>query len=447
MLPRIVFHHVHKCAGTTLLKYLEGTAAPERSAFVEALVAAPDPHGTDRVAALVRTEFIHDPFGVHDWKTLLGNAVDVIFLRDPVERLHSEWRMIARWDDALVDGRDSRYRRLRDVARRGFAPFLALPGAAAFGNAVACHLAFGDPVLGEVHAACDAGGEPAAPLLDLLDARLAAIDVVGFVETFDDSFAELVARLGCAPPRGRVQVHNVHAASQGVSAEERRLAEACTVVDRRLFDAARRRAAGRGREDRRALEEAATARHDAAVLAPPDSLLVDMGEGIRSDGWHPCEVNGRKRARWTGPGPRSALHLRIDRRRPLALRVRVGNHLRSAQVDRLQLLADGVPLATDHWVLPPFDHLFEATIPPAPDTPPRLVVELDCAETHAPPDRSDTRLLGVEVEEVEVGPSERYSPRSLESLARVRRELDLLAATVDGDRRLGRLLGSLPDGV
>ncbi len=30
MLPRVVFHHVHKCAGTTLLKFLAGTAPPER---------------------------------------------------------------------------------------------------------------------------------------------------------------------------------------------------------------------------------------------------------------------------------------------------------------------------------------------------------------------------------------------------------------------------------
>ena len=54
MLPRVVFHHVHKCAGTTLLKYLQGTASPERSAFVESLVGTSDPHGVDRLAAILR---------------------------------------------------------------------------------------------------------------------------------------------------------------------------------------------------------------------------------------------------------------------------------------------------------------------------------------------------------------------------------------------------------
>jgi len=92
MLPRVVFHHVHKCAGTTILKFLEGTTSPQRTAAIERLVGDPDPTGADRIAALLRAELIHDPFGVHDWKGLLGNTVDVIFLRDPVERLWSEWR-------------------------------------------------------------------------------------------------------------------------------------------------------------------------------------------------------------------------------------------------------------------------------------------------------------------------------------------------------------------
>ena len=48
MPPRVVFHHVAKCAGTTVLKFLEGTAPPEGAAFLEALVGAPDPHGIDR---------------------------------------------------------------------------------------------------------------------------------------------------------------------------------------------------------------------------------------------------------------------------------------------------------------------------------------------------------------------------------------------------------------
>ncbi|MFM7520545.1 MAG: hypothetical protein ACKO9B_08765, partial [Planctomycetota bacterium] len=172
MLPRVVFHHVHKCAGTTILKFLEGTTSPQRTAAIERLVGDPDPTGADRIAALLRAELIHDPFGVHDWKGLLGNTVDVIFLRDPVERLWSEWRMITRWDDALVAARDDRYRRLRDIARSGFASFLAVPGAPAFGNAIACHLAFGQPVLDEVRAACASGGPPAESLVASLDARL-----------------------------------------------------------------------------------------------------------------------------------------------------------------------------------------------------------------------------------------------------------------------------------
>ena len=445
MLPRVVFHHVHKCAGTTLLKYLQGTASPERSAFVESLVGTSDPHGVDRLAAILRAEFIHDPFGVHDWKTLLGDAVDVLFLRDPVERLRSEWRMIGRWDDALVAGRDDRYRRLRDVARRGFAEFLALPGAAAFGNAVACHLAFGPPVLDEVRAACASGGEPAETLVDLLDERLAAIDVVGFVEEFDDSFASLAARLGCLPG-GAPQSHNVHAATEPLAPGEAALAEACTRIDRRLVAAARRRAP-REALDRTALEREARQRYMSRLVEAPASVLVDMGEGILAAGWHPWEVNGRKRSRWTGPAARAGLDLRIDRCRPLAIRFRVGAHVRPVQVDGLRIFADGLELPTDHWVLPPFDHFFEATVPAVPGSPPTLSIAIDCVETCTPADRSDDRLLGVEVDEIEVGPADRHRPRSLGELGRVREELAVLAATPDGDRRMQFLLDSLPASV
>ena len=448
MLPRIVFHHVHKCGGTTLLKFLEGTTAHERAAHIEVLVAGQggDPNGTDARAAILRAEFLHDPFGVHDWKGLLGNALDVIFLREPVARLHTEWRMITRWDDALVAARDERYRRLRAVAREGFSRFLALPGAAVFGNAVAHHLAFGEPVLAELRAAC--GGSDDAPdaLVELLESRLAAIDVIGFVEHFDDSFTELVAGLGCFPPRGSLQVHNVHSRGATLTAEEQCLAEACTAIDRRLVAAAHRLLTSRRRVDRGRLDSQACDTYLTRVLDPPAAVLIDMGEGFLGSGWHPCEVNGRKRARWTGPCPVASLDLRIDRSRTLGLRMRVGNHLRSGQVDGLRIVVDGAPCEVDHWVIPPFDHLFEAAIPAAPGARPLLHIEIDCGETFSPPDAADTRLLGVEIEEIEVGPAERYTPRSLAGLARVGEELAGLAATPDGDRRMQALLDALPAG-
>jgi len=448
MLPRIVFHHVHKCAGTTLLKFLQGTTAHERAAHVEELVAGQggDPNGTDARAAILRAEFLHDPYGVHDWKGLLGNTLDVIVLRDPVARLHSEWRMITRWDDALVASRDDRYRRLRAVARAGFAPFLALPGAAVFGNAVAHHLAFGGPVLAELQAACR-NADPVPALFDLLEARLAAIDVVGFVEEFDDFLTALAARLGCSPPRGSLQVHNTFATSASLTAEERRLAESCTAIDRRLVATAHRLAASRHRGDRQTLDAEACRGYRARILAPPAAVLVDMGEGFLGTGWHPGEINGRKRARWTGPGSVASLDLRIDRSRPLSLRLRVGNHLRSQQVDGLRIMVDGTPCPVDHWVLPPFDHFFEAAIPAAPGSLPWLQVEIDCVDTFPPPNAVDSRLLGVEIEEIEVGPADRYASRSLSGLGQVSDELAALARTADGDRRMQCLLDSLPAGA
>ena len=45
---------------------------------MENLVAMDDPHGVNSLAAILRSEFLHDPYGLHDWKALLGNAVDVV---------------------------------------------------------------------------------------------------------------------------------------------------------------------------------------------------------------------------------------------------------------------------------------------------------------------------------------------------------------------------------
>jgi hypothetical protein len=449
MLPRVIFHHVHKCAGTTLLKFLEGTTARERTAHIETLLAGQggQPTRSDAFAAILRAEFLHDPFGVADWKAVLGNAIDAIFLRDPVARLHSEWRMITRWDDTIVAARGDRYRRLRTVARGGFAAFLALPGATLFGNAVAHHLAFGEPLLAELRTACLGQGDPPESLVGLLETRLAAIDVIGFVEQFDDSFAELVARLGCFPPRNSLQVHNVHGQAAALTPEEERLAAACTVIDRRLVATARRLVAARPRADRRILDAQACDASLARILEPPSAVLVDMGEGFLGTGWHPCEVNGRKRARWIGPCPVATLDLRIDRSRPLHLRLRVGNHLRPAQVDGLRVVVDGVPCEVDHWVLPPFDHIFEAAIPAAPGARPLCHLEIDCIETFAPADPSDRRMLGVEIEEIEVGPAGAQTPRSLAALRDIGEALALLADTADGDRRTENLLDSLPAGA
>ena len=215
-------------------------------------------------------------------------------------------------------------------------------------------------------------------------------------------------------------------------------------LDRRLVAAARARAAARpAATDRLAV---AASRSLARVLDPPGALLVDMGDGLIGTGWHPAEVNGRRRTRWIGPGPTATLDLRIERRRPLALRLRVGNHLRSSQVDGLRITADGAACSVDHWVLPPFDHFFETTIPENPDAGPLLRLAIDCGETAAPPDAADARSLGVEVAEIELAPVERFTPQSLAGLARVRDDLATLAGSPDGDRRMQHLLDSLATG-
>ena len=76
---------------------------------------------------------------------------------------------------------------------------------------------------------------------------LAAAYGVSTATTLVPILAELAARLGCSPPRGSLQVHNKFATSTSLTAEEQRLAESCTVIDRRLVATARRLAASRRR--------------------------------------------------------------------------------------------------------------------------------------------------------------------------------------------------------
>ncbi len=68
----------------------------------------------------------------------------------------------------------------------------------------------------------------------------------------------------------------------------------------------------------------------------------------------------------------------------------------------------------------------------------------DCAASVHLPDPTDARLLGVQVEEIELAPAGRLAPRSLAGLGRVRAELAALAGTPDGDRRMAHLLARLP---
>ena len=84
MLPRVVFHHVHKCAGTTLLKFLEGTTAPERTAAIERLVGTPDPDGVELRLAIDCREAVASPDRI-DTRSL-GVEIAEIELA-PVERM------------------------------------------------------------------------------------------------------------------------------------------------------------------------------------------------------------------------------------------------------------------------------------------------------------------------------------------------------------------------
>lgn len=413
---RLVFHHINKCAGTTLLYFL-GNFYPKQDHVMLEQLNLSETFADHNI--LARARFIHDPFGHADWKQYLTSVQTLVFLRDPIDRLVSDWMMVAAWTDDLVAGNPEN-EAIREVARQGLLPYLVspLPGISLFRwNSMTRHMLMGDAELSPRWAALEAQYNPvlAARALDSAVSNLGTIDFIGLVEDFDASVARFCLTYGIDPTL-EIQSHNSRGGRHyrdTLTAEELATAEAATTLDRALYQA------GLDRYRAQVARSAATHGADSVAKAvlraekklsePPEWVVCAMGEALNGCGWHGSENNPPKLSRWIGPHPTAMIRIRVQKAGRMMIRIACTSFRDPAQLDALRLTADGAPVPLTRWVHLEQVHFFEGQIDADQLKPDDLLrLAFDCGFVCETGNPDDPRLLGLEFTEIEVGPVGRF---------------------------------------
>lgn len=422
-MTRLVFHHINKCAGSTLLEYLPQKYAASRILKMENFADANRDFSKVPHDLVSRAGFIHDPSGVTDWKTKQGAITTLAFFRDPVARLVSEWQMVCAWPDAAM-ATSEELARCRADARAGFRSYLLSSEprlTESSWNQMAAHLLLGDEELSERRKTLEFLSNPEFPKLvrqRALD-NLSRIDLIGLTERFDESLLLLCLAMEWPDPRP-LQKHNVRNTAwlrQEIDASTLQLAEARTAIDRdihgeacRMFEA---RLASLGHPTQAQLKELVDRAARERAGRQSRWRLHAMDEPFVGTGWQGREINGPKFSSWMGPAPRATLELAIDKRSDLLLRLRCTNWMRLELLENLAVSADGAHLATDIWNHPSGCHYVDCVVEQRclDATRPLLKIELDCGSVASPD--GDPRSLGLEFCEIEVGPRGLFNARQL----------------------------------
>ncbi|RNM22336.1 hypothetical protein EFS38_14195, partial [Dickeya undicola] len=231
-MPRIVFHHINKCAGTSLLKYLQNFFPAdecfyleEHSDWMSAGSIALDPN------RLARARFIHAPFGGLYWPEKVSNIATMCFLRDPLDRVVSNWWMVHRWTDEEVavtpDGE-----LIRDLARNDPAAFFSHPQSQYLNwNRITGHLACAPKEYREAWQANALDSEDFRTFIrQRAEKTLRSMSFIGFQEDFGRSLSAL--QLWLSLPPDQPQPLNIHASDQ----QKPNLSEETIAAANRMID-------------------------------------------------------------------------------------------------------------------------------------------------------------------------------------------------------------------
>lgn len=422
-MPRVVFHHINKCAGTSLLKYLQNFFPSNECIYMEESSSWEDMENSRFDSGrLARTKFFHDPYGLWDWKSRTPNTVAFTFLRDPLDRLISNWWMIQRWTDQEASSTPGGLE-VRD---------LAVNNAVGFFSPNHQHCQFRNWNNIARHLACDYKAYEEAWRNRTLDSKefrrhvisraektLLSLSFIGFQEDFPRSLSAL--QLWLSLPPDQPQPLNINASNKQkpkLSEEAIDAASQSIDLDQKLVSIARelyeeqmeRFQAAYGMD----LSHAANERYNKALVRPPAWKVVDMSQPLNGTGWHCRERNGEKYSRWIGPTPVATIDLPLRKEDDILVRFRVTNILSIRQADNLTLEVDGQAVQLHRWSESEFVVVFDAIVPLAQLNQNDVILRLkfNCAETITMTSSHDDRKLGLEICEIEVGPLEAFIPRS-----------------------------------
>jgi Sulfotransferase family len=417
-MPRIIFYHINKCAGTSLLSLFRGLTRENRifrlELFKEIRFRRYDPVLID---SLMRADFIHDPYGGTDWKELLGNGINITWLRDPADRLISNIRMLARLRDDQVGGPGSHYHRLRDLARAGTAAFLNDPMIETHGdrfNGITRAMQLGCQDTRMLWESQSLAGTKTLQDLAMTTAmhNLAKMDFIGTVETFDEDVDALLKIIGRPLSHSHGKLNVDPARKTTFSDEERALTEPFVHIDRQIYNAALNIIAERKADGSRSkLMEQSSERYLQRRMGPRVSEIVDGSEDLFVGSWYACERNGDLLARWIGPQSTGSVAFHVEKTRDLYFRFRIVDSRDASNINDLMVKFDGVAQPFEIYAMPNGNAIVEGVVPAKDmDTQNALLwMEIDCGTTYEAADADDDRSLGLCIAELEVGPQEKYT--------------------------------------
>jgi hypothetical protein len=369
---------------------------------------------------LMRAEFIHEPTGIANWNKILGNTLNVLWLRRPIDRLVSQHAMISRWTDEECGGPGSPHWQLREVAHEGFLAFLRDPTLAAHRNrfnGVTGFLQLGDRSVATMWDSqrFHEHERSRRKAVEIALRNLQEMHFVGFVETFSQSFHALSKVIGWPEdgPPVSVNVHNTSSAS--LTAEELEAAQPSIELDEEIYAAAQKLVEDRQGNHPDHVKMATPRRFEQERIGPRESIIVHPGGNEFVSGWYSCERNGSKLSRWSGPAPISKIALHVEKGRDLFIRARISEARSIAQLNRLTCKVDGCDIALTTRLVGPHDVMIEGVIEGSKLNPSDklLWITFDCGETEKAAAAGDARKLGLEFCEVEVGPNDNYAGSSL----------------------------------
>jgi hypothetical protein len=417
-MSRIVFHHIDKCAGTSLLKYLQNLFPSEQCVYVENYCNWTNVASIDLDAnCMARSKFIHDPYGTRVWADHLANVDTICFLRDPLERLVSNWWMVHRWTEEEVNSfPDGKF--IHDLVIKGPEHFFTSehPQCRYLNwNRISRHLACAPT---EYYDAWRTNSLDSDSFRNFIRQRaekvLRSMSFIGFKEDFNRSLSALQFWLSL--PIDQPQPLNVHGSAQkklNLSAEALDAANRLIDIDleivaiaRELYHEQMERFESNFGKD---FLNSSQSNYLETLLRNPHWDVVDMSQPLNGTGWHARELNGNKFSRWIGPTPKATIDIPLVKTNDIFIRFRVTNVLSARQIDELTLLVDSQSVVLHHWLESEFVHIFDAVVPvnKLNQTIEVLQLTFDCVETIILSE-TDGRHLGLEICEIEVGPAYAY---------------------------------------
>jgi hypothetical protein len=428
-MSKLAFYHINKCGGTSLLSFFMSITDADRVVRLENNKRFED--GRFSVALLdeiFRSEFIHDPCGAADWKAVFGNVHNVLWLRNPVDRLASQIRMIARWTDQEAVSPTHPNWALRDLAREGIQAFVSselMSAHATRFNGITSFLQLGDAECLPVWNAKHLKGYRDMEQMSLEKAlsNVEKMDFIGFVETFYDDFKNLKDMIGRSYSDSISHLNkNPSSLTSSITPEERDLLRSVVALDEKVY----LHALGFMGKKHQVAESATGgksvdpfAEHARIFKGPLQSMVIDSSGCAFVNGWHPCEVNGSRHSRWTGVGGGDALVVaHIDKRSDLRIRFRVVDVNSAECLNMMKVFVDDFEVSCAMKVLPNNELVFEgfAQRERLRQDDDLLWIKLQCGHPERSRQPSDDRDLGLCISEIEIGPEEKYTDSDVSRL-------------------------------